>query len=420
MIVSSTHFFSRKNHLNRLLSDLRTNNERSDQTTFFPHSSPIIYATPPILDLPTPISLNPKIIKKSDKRKASTTSIYSESRSSLESPSPRPSLLSALLTNVPLRIRNNLGRYRFFIRFSHPDLNDGEIPQVLDEELDASLTAEQVVYYLIDKIKTESNSFIFEPIIDHFDLWIADSSGHPDEDDVPIDPDTRLTDLRNVYDFCLTFSSSHPICQILTLKIDVEGDVFSYKVNGLCTGASVLCLLEEDGVDVGGRALVLEFEDQDMKESVHIPPLETLLSHGKPLGVECYNLSLVVPQIIVDVMPQFLTDDTCFDYVEYDVIKTNSAGSKQVRILGLDSTRIHNILPKAQVVIKYLWKRRKPVTPFRLISDLVDVTLKGKRSFLLKFKSPRGLVAVEYEARSQKDALEITNKLNFLMKKSSD
>ncbi|KAL0235176.1 hypothetical protein GEMRC1_001758 [Eukaryota sp. GEM-RC1] len=430
MIVSNRRLFTRKTFLTKIIHDFR-NSQTTAESPRLNNSPSVALATPPIIDSRMSSPLLNSIRNNSPSSITplrSSLSISSEDSPSptTESPDSSQSLLSRLLAKYPTYYTNEVQQFTFHINLVHPELP--ETSQQVQLKLSPSLTVSAVISTLLahlnDSFPSNSPAFIQTP--SYYDLKMIDDFAFSEDDyDLPIDHSSRLSDLGDD-EYILTFSSLHPLLKQLELYIDVEGVHFPLKVNGQSTGGHVLRLLEEQGVEVGGRVLLCEpgplTTVQAVQKNIVVNPMDTLLSVIKPFlhDDRVCHFSLVVPQVLADSLKFYFNDKIVSEYVEYAVIKINRAGVRQHRIMGIDTQKVHNILPRAQDIIKYVWKRKRPVTRFWFVRDIVDINLLGRRSFTIvynKTTTVNNRLVVPYEAYTQKDALEIVYRLKYLQER---
>ncbi|KAL0228251.1 hypothetical protein RCL1_004394 [Eukaryota sp. TZLM3-RCL] len=435
MIVSSRSLFCRKNYLTEVLTNVRASRQLELVNN---RTSTLRFSTPPLTEVNTPKSHSgtkkPSIIFSSSpssvesiKLVASSSGTPADLNVKIKSGDlPKASLLTVLLQKYPPHLRNFITSHRFHVHFP---LISGETTSLIQQiDLPSYSTVESALQILLTHLKSTFDSSL-DTTITFYELKLANKDGSID-DDLPLDYSSKLFDFRE-FDFHCSASSTHPFLLSLNFQVDVDGsESFNFVVNGLFTGAMVLRLLEEEGVEVGDKALVFVGEvnkivpgNNSLSHQIHVPPLQPVYSYLKHLNVLplVYKFELVLPSILTESIPFSFNEKTVHEYKEFRVIKTNSSGVRQVRILGIDSTRIHNVLPQAHDVIKYLWTRTKPITAYRLIKEISHIEMQGKRGFVIHFiqyeddKRERNSQVMRYEAQDQLQALEIVYRLRFLI-----
>jgi len=114
------------------------------------------------------------------------------------------------------------------------------------------------------------------------------------------------------------------------------------------------------------------------------------------------------------------TKETAFAYSEYRVVKTNSRGRKQKRILGLDATRIWN--KQIGLNVRHPYRLITSVHSCEVLSDpgsfviVFDETPSQQLGLGLGTTGGKVLVRREYRTETQVETAEIVAKLQFLMK----
>jgi len=121
------------------------------------------------------------------------------------------------------------------------------------------------------------------------------------------------------------------------------------------------------------------------------------------------------------------TKETAMAYSEYKVIKTNTRGKKQKRILGIDATNIYNMHEKSTTKSKIIGRRSSfekagaaggVAHPFRPISTVVqcEVMQEDPQSFKIVFRDPatNSLKMLQYQTETKMECAEIVAKIEYL------
>jgi hypothetical protein len=114
-------------------------------------------------------------------------------------------------------------------------------------------------------------------------------------------------------------------------------------------------------------------------------------------------------------------DHTASTLQEWVVIKTNTRGRRQERIMGIDQLFIHNRrLGEARGANRGLnaVKRLIGGQTERAIKDVVDIKFlpSNPAAFRITYKEGEEKVSLDYEAQTSKDAAEIVAKIQYIQK----
>jgi len=112
-------------------------------------------------------------------------------------------------------------------------------------------------------------------------------------------------------------------------------------------------------------------------------------------------------------------------YEDFEVIKINESGKRQVRIMGIDGFKIYNYTKKykeepqgggmADMLFNTLFSSKfGTMKPERLLTDVIDIKLLNSTTFQLEVKEDGVIKYVDYEVENKKHANQIVAKIKYL------
>ncbi len=113
-------------------------------------------------------------------------------------------------------------------------------------------------------------------------------------------------------------------------------------------------------------------------------------------------------------------------YEEYEVIKINESGKRQVRIMGIDGFKIYNYTKKykeepqggggmADMFLNMAGiSKFGTMKPERLLADVLNIKLINPTTFQLEVKEDGTIRYVDYEVEDKKIASQIVAKIKYL------
>jgi len=112
-------------------------------------------------------------------------------------------------------------------------------------------------------------------------------------------------------------------------------------------------------------------------------------------------------------------------YEDFEVIKINESGKRQVRIMGIDGFKIYNYTKKykeepqgggmADMLFNTLFSSKfGTMKPERLLTDVIDIKLINATTFQLEVKEDGVIKYVDYEVEHKKYANQIVAKIKYL------
>jgi len=121
---------------------------------------------------------------------------------------------------------------------------------------------------------------------------------------------------------------------------------------------------------------------------------------------------------------QFLYNDvSANNYEEFEVVKINHRGKRQVRIIGIDGFKLFNLSKKYKeqnmglsgIFSQVFFSKFATKHPERLLKDIRDAKIKAGNIFTIEVRTETGKYKVlEYEARDKKEGAQIVAKLGYL------